>query len=350
MADVNPALLTLIREYRGLSQSDLAERTGFSQGYVSKVESHVLVPNSEAMGKFATALRWPPEFFYRPDRVYGFGTACMFHRKRASLPVHTLRSVQATVNIVRIGLAPLIREVLIEGSNTFPVLDSDAYDGDAALVAQVLRGSWRLPLGPVDNLVQTLEAAGGIVYRVGFGTRLLDAVSHWAPDMPPLFFVNTEAPGDRVRFSLAHELGHVVMHAAPTRDMEHEADVFASEFLMPGRDIGPSLADIDLPRAAQLKPYWKVSMAALILRARDLGFITPKRTSRLYMQMSSLGYRKVEPVPVAIEEPAVARKIIDIHRKVHGYSLDDLVKLVGVPEEEFRAHHLTDRVKLRAVK
>jgi Zn-dependent peptidase ImmA (M78 family)/transcriptional regulator with XRE-family HTH domain len=350
VADLNPALLTLIREYRGYSQAELARRSGFTQGYISKVESNVIVPSDEAVAKLAATLEWPVAFFARTDRVYGFGTACMYHRKRASVSVGTLRAVQAMINVVRMSLVPLIREITFEAENSFPVLDIDNFGGDAERVAQLVRGGWRLPLGPIANLVEALESAGGIVYRVDFGTRLLDAVSHWAPDMPPLFFVNTEAPGDRVRFSLAHELGHVIMHSAPTSAMEQDANRFAGEFLMPAAEIRGSLIGIDLAKAAQLKPYWKVSMAALILRARDLGCINAKRASWLFMQMSSLGYRSTEPMPIATEEPSLARRILDIQSRVHGYTLEQLVKMAGMPEDDFRNHHLSARPVLRALR
>jgi Zn-dependent peptidase ImmA (M78 family)/DNA-binding XRE family transcriptional regulator len=349
VVNINSALLALVREYRGLTQTELADRLGLTQGYISKLENRLLDPSEEGIERLADALDWPVGFFYRPDRVYGFGTACMYHRKRASLPVHALRSVQATVNVVRIALAPMVREIEIEAP-PFPQLDADEYDADPERIAQLVRGTWRLPLGPVTDLTRTIEAAGGIVYRVDFGTRLLDAVSHWAPDMPPLFFVNTEAPGDRVRFSLAHELGHVIMHAAPTRDMEREADQFASQFLMPRDEIGSSLHGIDLARAAQLKPYWKVSMAALIVRARDLGYINRQRASRLFMQLSSLGYRTVEPVPIAHEEPVLLKKIMSVWRDVHGFSVDDLVALSGIPAPDFHNYQLADMPHLRSVK
>lgn len=349
MGEVNAALLTLIREYRGYSQEELARRAGFTQGYVSKVEHEITVPTDDALARLAETLQWPASFFTRTDRVYGFGTACMYHRKRASLSVGTLRSVQAMVNVVRMSLAPLLQEIEINAEVRFPVLDIDEFDGNAEQIAALVRASWQLPIGPVENLTQTLEAAGGIVYRIDFGTRLLDAVSHRVPGMPPLFFVNADAPADRVRNSLAHELGHVIMHGLPTRDMESEAQRFASEFLMPAETIRGQLFGIDLSRAAQLKPYWRVSMQALILRARDLECITRKRASRLFMQMSSLGYRTVEPVGIAPEEPVLAQQIMDLHSRVHGYSVEDLVEIAGIPEREFRNHHLARRPTLRAV-
>ena len=351
MAQPNAALFTLVREYRGLTQGDLAEAAGLSQGYVSKVEHEQLVPTDEAVEKMASVLRWPSAFFYRTDQVYGFGTACMFHRKQASLPVHTLRSVQARVNVLRIGLTPLLRELVSDdGMGRVPLMDVDLYPGGPPQIAQLVRASWKLPMGPVANLTATLESQGGIVYRVDFGTRQLDAVSHWSPDIPPLFFVNTVAPSDRVRYSLAHELGHVVMHSMPTPDMEMEANQFASEFLMPEREIASMLQGLDLARAAQLKAYWRVSMQALILRARDLGIISRQKASRLYMQMSSLGYRRVEPVTLPVEEPTALRRLMDRHQRVHGFTIGDLAARVGLPDGDFQDQLDSERPSLRALK
>lgn len=345
----NPTLLTLVRDYRGLSQADLADRSGLSQGYVSKVENRLLEPSDEAVDKLAETLGWPASFFERGDTVYGFATACMYHRKRAALSVHALRQVQAQVNVLRISIMPLLRDVVISGENTMPNMDIDAYDGDAAQIAQLVRASWRLPLGPIESVVATVESAGALVYRLHFGTRLLDAVSHWSPDMPPLFFVSDAAPPDRLRFSMAHELGHVIMHGVPTRNMEKEADEFAAEFLMPAREIGPALRGIDLSSAAQLKAYWRVAMSALIRRARDLGYITPKRASHLFMQMSSLGYRTVEPVELEEERPILPSRIVEIQQREHGYTIEQLIRASDLPLE-IGAHHEIARPALRAVK
>ena len=348
MGQPNASLITLIREYRGLTQADLANGAGLSQGYLSKVEHEQLTPSDDAIERIASALDWPAPFFFRTDRVYGFGTACMFHRKQASLSVHMLRSVQAKVNVLRIALAPLLREGARDGAR-MPLMDVDAYPGGPPQIAQLVRATWQMPLGRVTNLTATLEERGCIVCRVDFGTRQLDAVSHWSPDIPPLFFVNASAPPDRIRYSLAHELGHVVMHAVPTPDMEQEANMFASEFLMPEREIKSSLGALDLARAAQLKAYWRVSIAALILRARDLEIISRQKASRLYVQLSSLGYRRVEPVDIPPEEPTALRRIMETHGQLQGLTIGDLAERVGLSEADARLF-VSDRPTLRALK
>ena len=45
--------------------------------------------------------------------------------------------------------------------------------------------------------------------------------------------MNSDMPGDRHRFNLAHELGHALMHRHSTGECESEANRFAAEFLMP---------------------------------------------------------------------------------------------------------------------
>ena len=83
--------------------------------------------------------------------------------------------------------------------------------------------------------------------------RLVDAAHLWLAGLPPLFFVNENLPGDRLRWTLAHEVGHAVMHRNPTGDVEGEANRFASEFLMPRDQIAHQLDAITLEKAAALK-------------------------------------------------------------------------------------------------
>ncbi len=350
MPDLNPALLALVREYRGLTQNELAERAQISQGYISKYENGLAHPSEEYLERIAESLDWPIDFFLRPDSVYGFGSACLYHRRKASIPVPVLRQIQALANVLRMGLGPLLREVSIEAQYEMPRLDLADYNDSPETIAQLVRGTWRLPLGPIANLTRSIEGAGGLVMRVDLGTRLLDAVSHWPPEAPPLFLVNAAAPGDRLRFSLAHELGHIVMHATPTPDMEREADHFAAEFLMPGDELRGDLTGLTLSKAAQLKPRWKVSIAALVLRARDLGAITPRQATRLYMDLSRLGYRLLEPVVIPVEEPSTVRHILQIHQEEHGYSMQELGLIAGIGETEVRRRLFGSERLLQSVK
>jgi len=162
----------------------------------------------------------------------------------------------------------------------------------------------------------------------------IDAISMWPDDLklPPLFFVDLSMPGDRLRFSLCHELGHIIMHRRYLEpDMEEQANEFAAEFLMPSKDI--VFDDFSLASFAGLKQYWRVSMAALISRAgptRGLGLISRRDETRLWKKMSAAGYRKREPreVDVPVERPTLYPGIIGMYQRELGYTAADLSELL----------------------
>jgi Zn-dependent peptidase ImmA (M78 family) len=85
----------------------------------------------------------------------------------------------------------------------------------------------RRPRGPVESVTELIEDAGAFVIQIGFKTNLLDALSFRLPGLPPLIFMNSEMPGDRYRYTLAHELAHLILHNQPETDesMESQAVV-----------------------------------------------------------------------------------------------------------------------------
>lgn len=337
----NHEMVTLAREARGMTQAQLAERAGMTQGTVSKIENGVRELTDDSLAELSRVLGYPRSFFMQHDKVYGAATPCLHHRKRKSMPVLKLKQVHAVINVMRMQTTRLLRDVEVDARLRFQHMDPEEY-GSAEEVAQLVRASWRLPLGPVKSVTEAIEAAGGVVITSAFGTDKLDAISQWEPPRPPLFFVNANAPGDRLRFNLAHELGHIVMHDMPTPDQETEADRFAAEFLMPAREIRPDLRQLNLPKVANLKPYWRVSMAALIMQAANVGAITDRQKRSLFMRMSQLGYRKREPVEIPRERPALLKQVIDFHRGEHGYSVTELSHVANLYEDEFRAIYLSE--------
>jgi Zn-dependent peptidase ImmA (M78 family)/DNA-binding XRE family transcriptional regulator len=328
-------MLTLAREARAMTQTDLAEAICVTQGKISKYENGMLLVAEDDLKKISQVLNYTPELFYQQDKVYGLGSSFLFHRQRKDVPMLVQRQIQAEVNILRMQVDRLLRAAEIEVENAFTALDPDAHGGQVEKIAAFVRAAWRLPLGAVADVTAAIESAGGIVMKCTFGTPLIDAAHLWLPAMPPLFFVNKDLPGDRLRWTLAHEIGHAVMHRTPNDDTEEQANRFASEFLMPGEEIGPSLEGMTLRKAAILKGEWKASMAAIIRRARDLGSIGEKKYRSLYTELSSQGYRMQEPFPVDVEEPRLIRQMVDFHRTDLGYDDFELAKLLFMPDPQF---------------
>lgn len=334
MKRFNPDMMILARERMGLSQSSLAEIANVAQASVSRYESGLVIPLPEHLDRISEALDRPVSYFYLEERTYG--ASSMFHRKKKVLSVKEERRIHAQVNELRIHAAVLLNEAEIESKFRFHRL---AIDGDGPeRAAQVLRQLWQLPTGPVRSVVGAVERAGGVVFRCPFGTDKIDGISQWPLDsdhVPPVLFVREDSPGDRQRFTLCHEIGHLVMHHLPTPDPEDEANRFAAEFLMPAREIAPELSRMSLQKAAALKCFWKVSMAAIIRRAHDLEKITDRQYQYFNAEMRRLGYYRCEPALIPAEEPRLFREILEVHRSSHGRSVAMLSELLGLHEHQF---------------
>jgi Zn-dependent peptidase ImmA (M78 family)/transcriptional regulator with XRE-family HTH domain len=329
----NPEMLVVARKSRGLTQSALATRLSMQQAHISKIESGVLNPPEKMIKRLPQVLNYKEEFFFWQGKIFGIGTAIVYHRMRQGISTKLLDKIEAQINVYQLHINNLLRSVNIPECR-IPFYDPDESEGPVN-VARAVRALWKLPSGPIKNLVRAIEDAGGIVIPYDFGTKKIDGLGQYMPPLPPLFFVNVNIPGDRCRFSLAHELGHVIMHSIPRPDMEREANQFAGEFLMPYRDIAQSLQSITLDKLADLKMYWKVSMQSLLYRAKELKSVPERKMYYLWMQMSRLGYRTKEPIDIPREQPSTLTEIIETYINKLNYTVPEICQMLGIHESEF---------------
>lgn len=347
----NPRMLELARCARSFTQKELADKSGISQGKLSKVEHGLLVPTDDDLASLTEALDYPLSFFVEPMIPRGFPP--YHHRKRKTLPAKTLEVIHASTNIRQLHVKKLVQSATMKSWVNLPRYDVDEVDGDAAHAAQIVREHLGVPRGPVPDMVDILEKAGAIVVACDFQTTKLDAMSQCDEGLPPLVFINSAMPGDRWRFTLAHELGHIVLHSLrpllDDEEMEQQADEFASEFLMPANEIKPYLVDLSLSKLARLKEIWKVSMQALLMRAKNLRLIAKPEYERLWKQLSRAGYRTREPISIPREEPKALSRLIDFHLNELSYGVLDLSRLLHLRVHEFRRMYLNAGAELRLV-
>jgi Zn-dependent peptidase ImmA (M78 family) len=165
----------------------------------------------------------------------------------------------------------------------------------------------------------------------------------WPDKGYPLFLLNSSAPGDRARFSLAHEVGHAILHAEPggTALQEKQADEFAAEFLMPAKSIrGELRKGVDVNRLVALKPEWGVSMAALVRRALDVNALSEWQYRNLMVEMSMLGYKVQEPIIIEAEHATSIAKVVGSLIRDRGYTVEQLASLTGLFPDEFEQLYL----------
>ena len=168
---------------------------------------------------------------------------------------------------------------------------------EAEYAARGLRMDWKLGIDPIPNVVELLEGRGIKVLSIELTNidGLTARVRRGAAGLLSVIVVNRTAWGERQRFTLAHELGHIVLHAASGVDAEKTAHRFAGAFLMPAEalwaEMGAHRSSIGWSELFDLKRLFGVSVQALVVRCRDLGIFDAKLCQRLFRDFSRFGWR-----------------------------------------------------------
>jgi Zn-dependent peptidase ImmA (M78 family)/transcriptional regulator with XRE-family HTH domain len=337
---INPEVLLLARHSRGRTQQEVAVAAGVTQGLISKAEDGLTGIGETELETIANFLGYPVRLFYTPGRVRELGSACLYHRKRKTLPAKILKQLDARMFVRNLNVCRLLDDIEVQGHRMFHTMDTDEYGGSPIEVARALRAAWRVPDGPIKNLTALIESAGGVVILENFGTHKLFGMSCWTTRGHPLFFLNSETSTAELRWTLAHELGHLTMHAAaPTGDPEGQADAFAGEFLAPEALFRHDARRLDFDRLPNLKMHWRLTMKGVINRAQKIGAIDVATSTRLYKQYSARGYNAHEPYPLPPEPPTLVDEAIRVHLQEHGYTREELAESLLLTAHEF-SHHL----------
>ncbi len=331
-------MLRIARQLRRFQQGEAATRLGISQAMLSRFENQLAGLSDDIIDCAAAAYDLPRSFFVQPDPILGAPVSVHpMWRKRASVSGREMDQIVAELNLRLMHLRRLLQAVEVDASFQVPNLPFDQYT-DAERIAGLVRAQWQMAAGPVCDLTRAIEAAGVVVVHSALGGSAVDGVTFRAAGLPPLVVLNVEQSADRMRFTLAHELGHLVMHHdQPTQTMEQEANEFASALLMPAREMRPYFARrIDLRLLAELKPIWRVSMASLLVRARSLGLLAYNQERYLWQQFSIAKIRHSEPpeLDFAPEAATVLPDLLNAHIQELGYSIADLASLLHVQPPE----------------
>jgi Zn-dependent peptidase ImmA (M78 family) len=186
--------------------------------------------------------------------------------------------------------------------------------GDVEDVAIALRTAWGLGLDPIESIVELLEDHG---IKVGLvdGHDKFDACTIWANQTIPVIVVKRDIPGDRQRFSLAHELGHLVPEPGSEVDEEKAAYRFAGASLVPEPKVHFELGEhrdiLNLYELHLLKHKYGLSMQGWIYRAKDLSILSEGAARRLFQQFRREGWHRDEPGDqLPPEEPKRMQRLV----------------------------------------
>ncbi len=320
---INGYRIRQARELARLTQAELAEDVGTVQAMIAQMESGRLLPSDSLIEAIASRLGFPVSFFSREDPP-NFPLGSLLFRSHVTIAAGDRDEVYRLGQIEFELLTSLTKRVKNKIVLRLPQLSDEPID--IVTAAQLTRNALGLSLDvPIRHLVKSVEQSGTMVLTLPAHFATCDAFSLWANvpssqltfDMKkPLVVLSGETPGDRLRSSLAHELGHLVLHQVvrgTSREIEDEANRFAAELLLPEIVMREEItAPVTLTSLSRLKPVWGVSIQMLIRRARDLQIITERQYSYLFKQVSDHGWRTNEPIPLQVEKPRALRQMAEI--------------------------------------
>lgn len=340
-------MLRLARQLRGFPQNEAAECLRVPNAELSRIETGLKEPSDQLLAAAAEMFSMPVEFFRQTDTVYGAPVSVHpMWRKKSNVSATELHRIVAELNVRVIHLRKLLEATDLEPTKKLPTFDSDEYGNDAEKIAGLVRRFWQLPDGPIQDVTALVEEAGILVAHSDLGGSSVSGVRFAVPGMPNLIVLNRHQSADRMRFTLCHELAHVIMHSFPTPNMEDEANRFASCFLVPTEDIKPYFVGrrVDLRLLAALKPEWKVSMASLVFAAERAGALNKTQAQYIWKQFNIHNIKMHEPpeLDFPLEEPRTVSDLVSLHLKEMGYSISDLSKMLIMNEGELAKTYSLD--------
>lgn len=322
----NGERLKIARMWRNLSATQLADLTGFSRQTISMLENGKLMnPEFATVQKLSEKLEFPVTFFLEETKINLNESTTYF---RSLLTTNKKYRIEQEEKIKFIAIVyNMLSEYLEFEKVNLPQIPTNATPQEAA---NILREYWGLGNRPIENIVYLAESNGLIVTDFETATGDVDAFSHkiTSDDMETYLigYSKNKRTAARIHFDVAHEIGHILLHnwredlecidKEEFKEIELQAHAFASAFLLPEdefrKDVSPYATN--LAYYTELKKTWKVSIAAMIRRAKDLDIITADDYSRLMRNMQKQGIRKIEPLDdeLVTAEPSLLRQAIKI--------------------------------------
>ena len=330
--------LRIARLMSGLSLNELGERVGTTRQYIHQLEtSDKKIPTDDLLNALSFELSVDKEFFTSSLGNQVKEEECHFRKLKTTL-VSARRECTAWATMLN-RLVELLDVYLDLPGIDFPQIDTKSI-ADAEKAAATCRAHWQLGDGPIKSMVRVLENAGAIVSSFGEISEKVDALS--LHRSRPIVLINPSKSAPRTRMDLAHETGHIVMHAGlETGDPETEAqaDYFASEFLLPKhilfKEYERNKSRIDWNSVKNLKIKWGVSCKSIVYRLNQLEIITPSqyRTANIHLSKTGQTHTEWYDECVPLEKPELILTCLELLGNAYGNGLGGLIDRMNITKK-----------------
>lgn len=349
-----PERIREARRARGLTIADLANKVGVSRQAISQYELGQSGISGTVMAKIADVLDFPLSFYFKPVQHSSAAPSAIFFRSLKSATKNAREMFEVRTDWIEEIFRYLnnfveFPEIDILGLSSFVPMNHDSLSLDTIdEIALHVRKEWGLGLGPINDMILTAEKHGFVVVKNSLVREKIDACSQWKSRRAFIYLGSTDTSAARIRFDVAHEMGHLILHShLEPKDLliksvmdriEKEANRFASAFLLPRDSFPQEIMSTSIDHFTQLKMRWKVSIAAMLYRCDDLGLLSESQVLYLRKQLSRYG-RKSEPLDdvITFEQPRLFRQAIELLLDSGIITTHDIIHSLSLPTEEIES-------------
>lgn len=302
-----PLRIRQARVSRIMSQDELAKSIDITKQAVSQYETGNSKPSEVVMREISNVLHYPMTFFTKEPSAILSAPSFYFFRSYKTASVKEKAAWIQKVAIFEEFVISKLKEYIEFPKINLPTIDEkESYSmDDCEQIAMEAREFWGLGKGPIQNLIDVIQENGIIIANMKKIDKKIDAFSTIYNRTPYIYISEDTVSSVRWRFSLAHELGHLIMHKGFYEEggipdeihdaLEDEADFFASGFLMPQNSFFNDVNIITLDYFLYLKKKWKTSISSMILKCKNFEIISSLQTEALYKKMAIKKWRISEP-------------------------------------------------------
>lgn len=352
-----PERIRQARVSRCMSMADLAELIGVSKQAISQYEMGTSNVSPLILRNIAKTLQYNISFFSKSIPTNNSASSAIFFRKKITTKTKTTNAAVEKIEIFREIIDYLCKFVDFPDLN-FPQISYDytiekPIDNEAIEnYASILRKHWHLGNEPIRNLMTVVQKNGFYVSAMDFGDRKLDAFSVWYNNKPYIFLSNNKISNARIRFDIAHELGHLLMHADTyskediknnkdlNAKLEDEANRFAGAFLMPKSSFSKDIYSTSIEHFINLKIKWLSSISSIIYRCDSLNLFNENQIKYLKDQMTQKAYWYKEPLDndIPIETPSAVKQAVELIIDNNIITSSQLIEDIGCNAEEIEKY------------
>ena len=333
----NGSALRLARIFNEMTIEDVASRVGKTRQYLHKLEIGQTAPTKDLHDQIAEALRVMPEFFYSNEAITISEDQYHF-RKMFTTRAMIKQVTMARGELIRRLVEYIDRELKLPDLN-IPEVDGVVAQHDIERAAELCRHEWGIGLGPITNMTRLAENIGLVVTSFSSISKEIDALS-MSVRRPIIVRNDAKESACRQRFDIGHEMGHLVLHkgiATGDRLTESQANRFASALLIPRSMMAkffPKMRGtrINWDGLRDFKLTWKISKAAILYRANQLGLINDDqyRTGVITLRRGGEAIREREDYLIPVELPEMLKRSIDILFERKEISINEISAAIQV--------------------